>query len=95
MLEGKHNHQIDNPIQLLLHKVILHFCTKHQCQQFRFEGPDLEVQHQNVAETNAHTFTHNNIEELVEGQSYLVQSQSDPNHKYCVDIDNYICDCDS
>ena len=94
MLEGKHNHRIDNLIYVLLHKVIPHFPAKHRYQQFGFEGPDLGVQHWNKAETNACTFTHDNIEELVEGQSYLVQSQSDPNHKYCVDIDNHTCDCD-
>ena len=94
MLEGKCNHRIDNLIYVLLHKVILHFWAKHRRQQFGFEGPGLEVQHRNKAETNARTFTHDNIEELIEGQSYLVQSQSDPNHKYRVDIDNYTCDCD-
>ena len=94
MLEGKHNHRMDNLIWVLLHKVIPHFHAKHQCQQFGFEGPNLEIQCQNEAETNTHTFTLDDIKILVEGQYYLVHSQSDLTHRYNIDIDNYTCECD-
>lgn len=94
MLEGKRNCRMDNLIYVLLHKVIPHFHVKHRRQQFGFKGPDLEVQRRNEAETNARTFTLDNIKVLVDGQSYLVHSQSDPSRKYIVDIDNYTCKCD-
>ena len=69
MLEGKRNRRMDNLIYVLLHKVIPHFRAKHRCQQFGFEGPDLEVQCRNEAETNARTFTLDDIKVLVDGQS--------------------------
>ena len=95
MLEGKRNRRMDNLIYVLLHNVIPHFCAKHRRQQFGFEGPDLEVQRQNEAETNAHTFTLDDIKVLVDGQSYLVNSRSDPSRKYIVDVNYYTCECDA
>ncbi|KZP21248.1 hypothetical protein FIBSPDRAFT_741058 [Athelia psychrophila] len=44
MLEGTQNQQLDHLIWVLLHKCVPYFVHRHWCQQFGFEGPDLEAQ---------------------------------------------------
>lgn len=94
MLEGKCNHRMDNLIWTLTNHVIPYYCAKHHCQQFGFEGPNLELQWQKDIEATSHFIKIDNVEEVIQGSHYTVHSQSHPDKHYNVDMDSYTCNCE-
>jgi hypothetical protein len=93
MLEGKCNRRLDHLVYVLVHQVIPYFVAKHCRQHFGFKGPDLELQHRQDIEACAKSVLPDTIEEVIEGATYLVRFQSNPAHKYTVNIDAYTCEC--
>jgi hypothetical protein len=93
MLEGKRNRRLDHLIYILVHKCIPYFMARHRRQQFGFEGPDLELKRREEIGAFAKSITIDEIEEVVEGEIYLVQSRSDQTRKYMVNVDAYTCEC--
>ena len=97
-LEGKHNRWLDYLIYVLIHDVIPYFRAKHHRQEFGFEGLDLEMKYHAEIDTIAPSFSLDNItgyEIDDEPGQFTVQSQSNPNVTYHIDIKAYTCDCAS
>lgn len=93
MLEGKCNHRMDNLIWTLTNRVIPYYRAKHHCQQFGFEGPNLELQWQKNIEATSHFIKIDNVEEVIQGSHYTVRSQLHPDKHYNVNMDSYTCNC--
>ncbi|KAH6909524.1 hypothetical protein BKA70DRAFT_1102441, partial [Coprinopsis sp. MPI-PUGE-AT-0042] len=77
LMQGKHNHQLDCLIYILMHDAEQHFIARHQQQEFGFEGPDLEVQKMIKVVKLGSKIDSGNIfpSEDVDG-NFLVKSQS-------------------
>jgi hypothetical protein len=91
-LEGKRNRRADHLIDKLYNYVIPYFIAKHRNQQFGFEGPDLEEQAILEIERRAGLIPRSAVT-MVDASLYHVQSQSDPDTLYNVEIEAFHCDC--
>ena len=97
-LEGKRNRRLDHLIYVLIHDVVPYFRARHHRQEFGFEGLDLEMKRRAEIDAVAPSFPLDHITEYEiddEPGQFAVQSQSNPNITYHVDIEAYTCECAS
>lgn len=97
-LEGKRNRRLDHLIYVLVHDVVPYFRAKHHWQEFGFEGLDLEMKRRAEINAAAPSFPVDNITDYEiddEPGQFSVQSQSNPQITYHVDIEAYTCNCPS
>ena len=93
-MQGKRNQRLDHLIHILVDQAIPHFIHKHRRQEFGFEGADLEVKKRLKIEECAKSIKSEQIKSVVEEPDvYQVQSGSNPDVFYRVDLDAYDCSC--
>jgi hypothetical protein len=94
-LEGKRNRRLDHLLHTLVCKAVPHLIARDRCQEFGFEGPDLEVKRRLEIQALAHKIESDQITpiENTNQNEFYVRSQSNPTQQYRVDIDIYTCDC--
>jgi hypothetical protein len=87
---------LDHLLHVLTEKAIPHFIARHRRQEFGFEGPDLEIKRRIEVAQRATTIEKSDITPDISDLSsttYHVQSQSNPQICYTVDISAYDCSC--
>lgn len=95
-LQGKRNRRLDHLLYVLVKVAVPYFIQRHRRQAFGFEGPDLEARRRIEIEERAKSIPLSTIAHETDepgSQVFLVQSQSTPNVRYCVDLQAYDCEC--
>jgi len=92
-MQGKRNRRLNHLIHILVDQAIPHFIHKHRRQEFGFEGADLEVKKRLEIEERTKSIKSEQIETSEEPDIYRVQSGSNPEVFYRVDLDAYDCSC--
>ncbi|KAJ7337628.1 hypothetical protein DFH08DRAFT_964593 [Mycena albidolilacea] len=91
-LQNKHNRRLDHLLYILTECVVPYYSLKQRLQDFRFEGPDVEVKKRKDIVKKSTVYVEQDIKHVEEAK-YLVPSKSRALKTYEVDIDSYTCTC--
>ncbi|KAF5332003.1 hypothetical protein D9611_008883 [Ephemerocybe angulata] len=93
-MQGKRNCRMDHLIYTLVRQAMPHFIQRHFTQEHGFAGGDLEVQECLHIEELAEKITADDIEQSDDEENiFHIQSQTQKDLCYTVDLNAYDCDC--